>query len=73
MQDGHCFYCAADLSATAWTVDHLIPLIRGGSDGPENIVVACPSCNFRKADRTPEEFAAGISHRRKMWRKGLLV
>jgi 5-methylcytosine-specific restriction endonuclease McrA len=69
VQQGRCFYCEGDVSAK-YTVDHLIPLVRGGSDGPENIVIACPSCNFRKADKTPEEFAAGIKHRRLKWRKG---
>jgi 5-methylcytosine-specific restriction endonuclease McrA len=68
VQQGRCFYCEADVPIK-YTVDHLIPLVRGGSDGPENIVIACASCNFRKADKTPEEFAAGIKHRRLMWRK----
>lgn len=72
VQGNRCFYCPADVSTTA-TVDHLIPLIRGGSDGPENIVIACPTCNFRKADRTPEEFALGVTHRRRSWRKELLA
>jgi 5-methylcytosine-specific restriction endonuclease McrA len=67
VQQGRCFYCQGDVS-TKYTVDHLIPLVRGGSDGPENIVIACPGCNFRKADRTPQEFADGIRHRRLMWR-----
>jgi 5-methylcytosine-specific restriction endonuclease McrA len=69
VQQGRCFYCECDVS-TKSTVDHLIPLVRGGSDGPENIVIACPNCNFRKADKTPQEFAAGIKHRRSMWRNG---
>jgi 5-methylcytosine-specific restriction endonuclease McrA len=70
-QGGLCFYCHIDVS-TKYTVDHLIPLVRGGSDGPENIVIACASCNFRKSDKTPEEFVAGITHRRLAWRSGLL-
>jgi 5-methylcytosine-specific restriction endonuclease McrA len=70
VQQGRCFYCECDVS-TKSTVDHLIPLVRGGSDGPENIVIACPNCNFRKADKTPEEFAAGIKHRRSTWRSAL--
>ena len=70
VQQGCCFYCQTDVSIK-YTVDHLIPLVRGGSDGPENIVIACPNCNFRKADKTPQEFAAGIKHRRKSWRSEL--
>jgi 5-methylcytosine-specific restriction endonuclease McrA len=66
VQSGLCFYCHINISEN-YTVDHLIPLARGGSDGPENIVVACASCNFHKADRTPGEFASGITHRRRAW------
>ncbi len=72
VQKSLCFYCSTDVSVT-YTVDHKIPLVRGGSDGPSNIVIACPGCNFRKADKTPEEFAAGITHRRLEWGKGLRV
>jgi len=33
------------------TVDHVVPRSRGGSErDPENLVVACWSCNQRKAD-----------------------
>jgi 5-methylcytosine-specific restriction endonuclease McrA len=38
-------------------LDHLIPLVRGGSDNPNNIAFACALCNWRKHARTPEEFA----------------
>jgi len=71
VQQGRCFYCEADVSAK-YTVDHLIPLIRGGTDGPENIVISCANCNFRKADKTPEEFEAGITHKRKAHRLSVL-
>ena len=67
VQQGLCFYCDVDIKEN-YTVDHLVPLVRGGSDGPENIVIACASCNFRKSDKTPEEFAAGIKHGRLKWK-----
>ena len=66
VQGNLCFYCQVDI-ADKYTVDHLTPLIRGGSDGPENIVIACPNCNFRKSDKTPQEFADGIKHERKQY------
>lgn len=72
VQQNLCFYCQADVSIK-YTVDHLTPLVRGGSDGPENIVIACASCNFHKADRTPEEFAAQMKHERKQWRSRHLI
>ncbi len=46
-QKGKCYYCKKKVG-TAYHVDHVIPLSRGGSNGPENLVVACPTCNLRK-------------------------
>jgi 5-methylcytosine-specific restriction endonuclease McrA len=37
-------------------VDHVVPLSRGGSDGPENIVISCPRCNCSKSSKLPEEW-----------------
>ena len=38
-------------------VDHVIPLILGGSNGPENLVIACPRCNLSKGAKMPHEFS----------------
>jgi len=46
-----CAYCG--LKATS--VDHLLPASRGGTWTWLNTVAACEPCNFRKANRTPEE------------------
>lgn len=53
-RDGHrCQYCGrADLTLT---IDHVVPVSRGGEDSWENMVCACVRCNNRKGDRTPEE------------------
>jgi len=32
------------------TFDHIRPLSRGGADGPDNIQLACRSCNLAKGD-----------------------
>jgi len=34
-----------------------MPVILGGSNGPANIVAACPHCNQRKAAKHPMDFA----------------
>src|SRR5690606_24129360 len=44
-----------DCTAKATTVDHILPSSRGGKTTWENCVAACGPCNYRKADRTPEE------------------
>jgi 5-methylcytosine-specific restriction endonuclease McrA len=53
-RDAHrCQFCGrGDLPLT---LDHVVPLSRGGEDTWENLVCACVECNNRKGDRTPEE------------------
>jgi 5-methylcytosine-specific restriction endonuclease McrA len=46
-----CAYCGRH----ATTVDHVLPLSRGGESSWHNVVAACAQCNHRKADRTPAE------------------
>jgi len=54
-QHGHCFYCGQPLREV-FEVDHKIPLSRGGSNGTENLCVACRHCNRTKHARTASEF-----------------
>jgi hypothetical protein len=51
-----CHYCGKDLLDAEATVDHKDPIIRGGTDRPENKVPACRSCNSAKGPMTEEEF-----------------
>lgn len=47
-RDGNtCQYCG---SVKNLTIDHVIPRCRGGDDSWENLVVACSSCNTKKAN-----------------------
>jgi 5-methylcytosine-specific restriction endonuclease McrA len=56
-QQGLCFYCGLQhASPQEGHFDHVIPLTRGGSDNPDNIVFACRACNWSKHDRTPDEW-----------------
>lgn len=48
-----CIYCREHL---ADTVDHVIPLVRGGSNYEGNLVPACRSCNSSKQDRLLTEW-----------------
>ncbi len=56
-QKGLCAnpFCACDLNET-FHIDHSLPLSRGGSNGPDNIQLMCPSCNSRKHAKTMDEF-----------------
>ncbi len=53
--DYRCQYCGQHLAAKDLTIDHIIPLARGGRKTWENIVAACWPCNNTKSGRTPEE------------------
>ena len=56
-QKNRCYYCGCRLDQ--YHVDHVIPLSRGGSDGSENKVLACPTCNLSKGSKLPSEWAEG--------------
>ena len=55
-QKGKCFWCGKRVGEE-YHVDHVVPLAKGGSNGPENLVIACPSCNISKRDKHPMDFA----------------
>ena len=53
-RDGHaCVYCGA---TDELTIDHVIPLSRGGNNHLNNLTTACRRCNQSKYNRTPEEW-----------------
>lgn len=51
-ENPHCVYCRRRLRIDEATLDHVIPLSRGGRDVPANVVLACRDCNDAKGDRT---------------------
>jgi 5-methylcytosine-specific restriction endonuclease McrA len=57
-----CQYCGARPGVSEITIDHVVPRAQGGVSSWTNCVAACPRCNARKADRTPEQ--AGMRLRR---------
>lgn len=60
-QGGKCAYCGDQLylrKRGGLSIDHVIPLVRGGSNYPENLVCACISCNSSKNDRLLDEWIA---------------
>ena len=56
-----CTYCGCRLDPETATADHMIPLSRNGSNDIKNIAPACQSCNSRKKDKTPEEYALWLN------------
>jgi len=54
--DNTCQYCGLTAVASELTVDHVVPISRGGPpDHWENVVIACKRCNWRKANHLPAE------------------
>ena len=43
-----CQYCATDVTRVNGTLDHVIPISRGGKTTWENSVTACRTCNIAK-------------------------
>lgn len=51
---GRCQYCLMheSLQGATFHIEHVIPQSKGGDSTLENLALACPGCNLRKADRT---------------------
>jgi 5-methylcytosine-specific restriction endonuclease McrA len=66
LRDEHeCQYCGKHLRADTATIDHVVPVSRGGRNTWKNTVLSCKPCNNTKDNRTPQE--AGMQLKRKPW------
>ncbi len=55
-----CTYCGApETTDSPLTIDHIVPLARGGTNRVENLAVACRRCNLAKSDAVTEVTTAG--------------
>ncbi len=53
---GVCSYCQRRVGARALTMDHIVPLGRGGASRRGNTVPACKECNTKKQALVPVEW-----------------
>jgi len=53
---GACYYCQKPTPLKELTMDHIVPLIRGGHSTKGNVVQACKECNNRKKYLLPIEW-----------------
>lgn len=53
MNRGICHYCHNKFPSSQLTMDHVVPLARGGGSNPGNTVPACVNCNREKKLHTP--------------------
>jgi hypothetical protein len=58
-----CEYCRMhqSLQGATFHIEHIVPVSRGGLTAPENLALACPSCNLQKSNKlTAPDPEAGV-------------
>lgn len=58
MYDYRCAYCG--IAPEKLHIDHVIPVVMGGSSQISNLMPACISCNNYKSSMTVKEFRTNI-------------
>lgn len=53
---GRCHYCNDRVPPKELTLDHVVPLVRGGKSSKGNCVPACKECNSKKQSLLPLEW-----------------
>jgi len=53
---GICYYCGRIFEPKDLTMDHVVPLTRGGRSTKDNIVTSCKECNTKKKTLLPMEW-----------------
>jgi 5-methylcytosine-specific restriction endonuclease McrA len=53
---GVCHYCGESFAPVELTMDHVVPIARGGKSARGNLVPACKECNNRKKYLLPIEW-----------------
>lgn len=58
IQKTACYYCQKEISRQEVTLDHIVPISRGGRSTQGNCVPACTDCNEKKRSLTAFEWEA---------------
>ncbi|MEW6754930.1 MAG: HNH endonuclease [Candidatus Latescibacterota bacterium] len=53
---GRCYYCERAVAPRELTMDHIVPLVRGGRTTRSNVVPCCKECNAQKRYLLPLEW-----------------
>ncbi len=56
IEKGVCHYCGRQVGRDHLTMDHVVPLARGGLSKKGNLVPACKACNNKKKYLLPVEW-----------------
>lgn len=63
VQEGKCNACFTWLvidGKNNYHVDHIMPLVLGGTNWPDNLQLLCPRCNMKKGSKHPDEWRAMV-------------
>lgn len=58
---GLCHYCGRSIPPKKLTMDHIVPIARGGKSTRGNVVPCCKECNNLKKQLLPMEWQAYLS------------
>lgn len=53
---GQCYYCKQRFHPKELTMDHIVPIVRGGMTNRNNVVACCKDCNNKKKYMLPIEW-----------------
>ncbi len=62
---GKCYFCGKKTAFKNLTMDHLVPLARGGLSTKDNLVPCCKDCNNKKKSMLPLEWEEYMETMRK--------
>ena len=54
---GVCHYCGREVGAANLTMDHVVPVARGGRSVKNNLVAVCKQCNNEKKSSLLQEWS----------------
>jgi 5-methylcytosine-specific restriction endonuclease McrA len=58
---GTCHWCRSQFAPAELSMDHIVPVIRGGTSTRGNLVPSCKECNNRKKHLLPVEWEEYLS------------
>ncbi len=61
---GICYYCGRKFPPAQLTLDHTVPLVRGGKTTKGNVAPVCKECNNKKKYLLPMEWGEYLKKRR---------
>ncbi len=59
---GKCHYCGQPTPPKELTMDHVVPIARGGKSSKGNVVPCCKACNTQKKNLLPMEWETYVQN-----------